>query len=99
MDMCGRKIIKMLVKRSPYNVFRRVFRIFTNTWDHIMLIVISSTSGQICASVKLPELKVDPSWRPQTSSRFIENFALVQTYNVNSETVQTITAETFTDWE
>ena len=64
-----------------------------------MLIVISSTSGQICASFPPPERKMDPSWRQQTSGRFIENFALVQTFSVNSETVQTITAETFTDWE
>ena len=95
MDMKADKYVNV-GKRSPYNVFRRVFRIFTNTWEHIMLIVIS-TSGQI--SVPLPEWKLDPSWRPQTSSRFIENFALVQTYSVNSETVQSITAETFTDWE
>ena len=83
-------------KRAPYNVFRRAFRIFTNTWDYIMLIVIS-TSGQI--SVLLPDWKLDPSLRQQTSGRFIENFALVQTYSVHSETVQTITAETCTDWE
>ena len=82
-------------KRSPYNVFRRVFRIFTNTWERIMLIVIS-TSGQI--SVLLPDWKLDPSWRPQTSIRFIENFALVQTFSVHSETAQTLTAEKFTDW-
>ena len=85
--------------RAPYNVFRRVFRIFTNTWEHIMLIVISSTSGKICASFPPPEQKLDPSLRQQTSSRFIENFVLVQTFNVNSETVQSITAETCTDWE
>ena len=64
-----------------------------------MLIVVSSTSGQICASFTPPEQKMDPSWRQQTSISFIENFALVQTYSVNSETVQSITAETFTDWE
>ena len=82
-------------KRSPYNVFRRVFRIFTYTWDHVVLILIS-TSGQI--SVLLPDWKLDPSWRPQTSIRFIENFALVQTFSVHSETAQTLTAEKFTDW-
>ena len=47
-----------------------------------MLIVIS-TSGQI--SVLLPELDLDPSRREAASNEFIENFALVQTYNVNSE--------------
>ena len=83
-------------KRAPYNIFRRAFRIFTNTWDYIMLIVIS-TSGQI--SVPLPDWKLDPSWREQTSCRFIENFALVQTYSVHSETVQKITAKTCTDWK
>ena len=86
-------------KRAPYNIFRRAFRIFTNTWEHIMLIVVSSTSGQICASITPPEQKMDPSWREQTSISFIENFAFVQTYGVNSETVQSITAETCTDWE
>ena len=76
-----------------------LFRIFTNTWEHIMLIVISSTSGKICASFPPPEQKIDPSFRQQTSGRFIENFVLVQTFSVNSETVQSITAETFPDWE
>ena len=56
--------------RAPYNVFRRAFRIFTNTWEHIMLIVISSTSGKICASFTPPEQKIDPSLRQQTSGRF-----------------------------
>ena len=79
-------------ERSPYNVFRRVFRIFKNTWERIILIVIS-TSGQM--SVLLPEWRLDPSRRPGTSSRFIESFALVQTYSVNSETVQSLTADMF----
>ena len=94
-NMNANKYVKV-DERAPYNVFRRAFRIFTNTWDYIMLIVIS-TSGQI--SVLVPDWKLDPSLRQQTSGRFIENFALVQTYSVHSETVQTITAKTCTDWE
>ena len=86
-------------KVAPFNILRRIFRIFTNTWEHIMLIVISNTSGEICASAPPPEPKMDPSFRPQTSISFIEHFVLVQTFNVNSEIVQFITAETFPDWD
>ena len=86
---------------SPYNVFRRVFRIFKNTWERIILIVIGA-SGEI--SIPLPEWKSDSSRRPETSSRFMESFALVQTYSVNSETVQSLTADMFpyqgiNDWQ
>ena len=80
-------------ERSPYNVFRRVFRMFTSTWEELMLIVIS-TSSQI--SLLLPELALDPSRRPLASAKFIENFSLVQTYNVNlAEIVQSISADMF----
>ena len=41
--------------RGPYNVFRRVFRMFKNTWERLFLIVIS-TSGQI--SVLFPDLEL-----------------------------------------
>ena len=93
--------ISYVSELSPYNVFRRVFRIFKNTWERIFLIVIG-TSGEI--SVPLPEWKSDSSRRPETSSRFIENFALVQTYSVNSEAVQFLTADMFpyqgiNDWQ
>ena len=84
------------LNRSPYNVFRRTFRIFTNTWERLMLIVIS-TSGQI--SILLPELKMDPSRRPETSNKFIENFSLVQTYNANSKIVRDINANMFPNEE
>ena len=91
-----KKAIVEVVNRSPYNVFRRVFRIFKNTWERLMLIVIS-TSGQI--SISLPELKADPSRRPETSNKFIENFALVHTYNANSKIVRFINANMFQNGE
>ena len=96
-----KNLISYVSELAPYNVFRRVFRIFKNTWERIILIVIG-TSGEV--SVPLPEWKLDSSRRPETSSRFIENFALVQTYSVNSETVQFLTADMFpyqgiNDWQ
>jgi hypothetical protein len=75
--------------RAPYNIFRRVFRMFEYTWVRLMLIVIS-TYGQI--SVLLPELELDPSRRQTAANKFIENFSLIQTYNVNSDLALTITA-------
>ena len=81
-----------VTNRAPYNVFRRVFRMFTNTWELIMFIVIS-TSGQI--SVLLPELALDPSRRSEGSNRFIENFSLVQTYSANSRETKFINSAMF----
>ena len=78
--------------KSPYFVFRRAFRIFTNTWERLMLIVIS-TSGQM--SLLLPELDIDPSRRPKASRKFIKNFSLVHTYNANSDIIQSINANMF----
>jgi hypothetical protein len=79
-----------IYNRGPYNVFRRIFRMFEYTWERLMLIVIS-TNGQI--SVLLPELEMDPSRRQTSSNKFIENFALVETYNVNSDIALTIEAD------
>ena len=78
--------------RSPYNVFRRVFRMFTNTWERIMLVVIS-TSGQI--SILLPEIGLDPSLRQRGSSKLIDSFSLVQTYSANSDNIPFVHAEMF----
>ena len=82
------------VKRAPYNIFRRVFRMYTNAWDQIILITIS-TSGQI--SVLLPELKDDPSRRAYTSDKFMDNFILIQTYSANSTIIRDINAGMFRD--
>ena len=79
-------------ERAPYNIFRRTFRMFITPWKLLTLIIIS-TSGQI--SVPLPELDLDPSRREATSLNFMENFALVQTYNVNSEEAKSIHADMF----
>ena len=78
--------------RAPYNVFRRAFRIFKNLWERLILIVIS-TSGQI--SVLFPELELDPSRREATSNQFMDNFVLLQTYNVNSESASSMYADMF----
>ena len=59
--------------RTPYNVFRRVFRMFTNTWEVLMLIVIS-TSGEII--VQSPEIDLDPSRLSEDSNKFLETFRL-----------------------
>jgi hypothetical protein len=80
---------------APYNVFRRIFRMFKYTWERLMLIVIS-TSGQITMS--LPELELDPSFRQTTDIKLIENFSLVNTYNVNSELALTIKSDSFPNW-
>ena len=89
-----KKVEREVTGRSPYNVFRRAFRMFTNSWERIMLIIVS-TSGQI--SVLLPELDLDTSRRPQTSSMFMENFSLIQTYSANSKIARSISAEMFPD--
>ena len=83
---------EMKVVRSPYNIFRRVFRMYFYTWEEILLITIS-TCGQI--SVLLPELKEDPSRRPENSDKFMDNFALVHTYNANSLDSRKISAGMF----
>ena len=81
-----------LPDRTPYNVFRRVFRIYTNAWEHIILILVS-TCGQI--NVLIPELEDDNSRRPEGSHKYMENFALTHTYCVNSEIAPFINAEMF----
>jgi hypothetical protein len=73
---------------------------FSVPWEFVILIIIS-TSGQI--SVLLPELDIDPSRREATSLKFIENFTLVQTYNVNTKSATSIHAgmfpsENIKDW-
>ena len=57
-----------------------------------MLIVVG-TSGQI--SVLLPDLELDPSRRESSSNDFMENFELIQTYNVNSKFASNITDDMF----
>jgi hypothetical protein len=94
------KQFQVILERSPYNVFRRTFRMFTVPWEFLMLIIIS-TSGQI--SVLLPELDMDPSRREATSLKFIPNFTLVQTYNVNAKDAKSIHSKMFpfeniSDW-
>jgi hypothetical protein len=91
MDVNNRTFVP-IDNRGPYNIFRRVFRMFTNTWERLFLIVIS-TSGQI--SVLIPDLKLDPSRREATSNKFMENFVLLQTYSVNSERASFIHADMF----
>ena len=90
-DYCDKELCSYL-SHSPYNVFRRVFRIYTNGWEEIILIIIS-TSGQI--SVLLPDLEDDPSRRPEGSHLYMENFALVHTYCANSHVAPFINAEMF----
>ena len=82
----------MKVTRSPYNIFRRVFRMYFYTWEELLFIAIS-TCGQI--SVLLPELKEDPSRRQMGSVKFMDNFALVQTYSANSHDAREISAGMF----
>jgi hypothetical protein len=84
-----------LQNRGPYSVFRRIFRMFKYTWMRLMLIVVGG-NGQI--SLSLPELELDPSRRRSDRNKFLENFALAQTYNVNSELALTINADSFPDW-
>jgi hypothetical protein len=91
----GKRNHQKVYNRAPCNVFRRIFRMFISTWVRLMLIVIG-TSGQI--SLLLPELEFDPSRRKSSSNKFIENFALVQTYNVNSELAKSIQANYCSDW-
>ena len=81
-----------IFERAPYNIFRRAFRMFSVPWEFLILIIIS-TSGQI--SVLLPELGIDPSRRETTSLKFIDNFTLVQTYNVNAKSAASIHAGMF----
>ena len=75
---------------TPYNIFRRVFRMYSHTWERILLVVIST---QI--RVLIPELKSDPSRRSMGSNQLMDNFVLVRTYNVNSKISLSIKADMF----
>ena len=74
------KTSRKVHERSPFNIFRRVFRMFSNTWERLMLIV-TGTRGQ--AGMLQPKYELDVL--PMTSHRIIENFSLLQTYNANSD--------------
>ena len=78
--------------RSPFNVFRRVFRMFSNTWERLMLIV---TGSHRQTSFLQPEYELDLARLPTASRRIIENFSLLQTYNANSDIFQSINANMF----
>jgi hypothetical protein len=81
------------VSSNPYKVFRRIFRMFKYTWLRLILVIIGAR-GQI--SVILPEPPVlDPALRETASNDFIENFVLVQTYNVNSDLSSLIREDIF----
>ena len=83
--------------RSPFNVFRRVFRMFSNTWERLMLIV-TGTRGQ--ASFLHPKYELDLCKLPMMAShRIIENFSLLQSYNANSDIIQSINANMFPNEE
>ena len=84
--------VHTLVNRAPYNVFRRAFRIFTNPWENLMLIIIS-TCGQ--NSVLTPEIGEDPSRRPEGADKYMETFALTPTYSANSDIAPVIGANMF----
>jgi hypothetical protein len=77
--------------QSPYNVFRRVFRIFSGPWERLMLILVSS-----CRKVIIPNKgnKMDLSSRSY-SPKFLKNFIPIQSYNVNSTVIQEIEADMF----
>jgi hypothetical protein len=84
--------VRYLRRRAPSNVFRRAFRIYTNLWKRLMLLIISS-GGQI--SFLLPEPGGDPSRRPEGADIYMDIFALSQTYRVNSEITREILAGMF----
>ena len=69
-------------RRSPFNVFRRVFRMFSNTWGRLMLIV-TGTRGH--ASMLQSKKELDLCKLPMASHRIIKNFPLLQTYSANSD--------------
>jgi hypothetical protein len=77
---------------APLNIFRRIYRMFTNNWDQMMLITVSK---YVEISVQLPELIGDPSRRPNLSKSAMENFSLIQTFNVNSDLFQDVKASMF----
>jgi hypothetical protein len=83
---------KFRIETTPYKVFQRIFRMFTNNWNHIMLITVGTFEH---LSVQLPNLRRDPSARPRLIGKEIENFSLIQTYNVNSELFQDVKADMF----
>jgi hypothetical protein len=80
---------------APYNVFRRIFRMFDCTWERLMLIIISINRK---VNFKLSDLKLDPSRRKEAHNTFIENFVLANTYNVNSELALAIKADNIPNW-
>ena len=79
-------------ERTPFNIFQRVFRMFSNTWERLILIVVGK-SGRTC--LPLPDKDKDPSMAHGTSDGIIDNFSLVQTYSVNSDIFYSINANMF----
>ena len=77
---------------SPFNVFCRIFRMFSNTWERLMLIV---TGKHKQASLLQPKRELDLPRLPTASHKIIENFSLLPTYNANSEIFQSINANMF----
>jgi hypothetical protein len=78
--------------QSPYSVFRRVFNMFSGIWERLMLVNVSS-----CREIIIP-LKwflEDHSWNCYGPPKFLKNFILLQTYNVNSMIIPEIKADMF----
>ena len=91
-DIDVKRSILVNVTSDPHNIFRRIFRIYKNTWERLILITIS-TCVQI--NVALPELEEDPSKLPFTSHFLMENFVLAHTYSANSLVSREISAGMF----
>jgi hypothetical protein len=75
-------------EQSPYNIFQRVFRIFSNPWERLMLITVGK-----CEKIIDNKSKTKEDW--ESPVIFMNDFFLTQTFNVNSKIAEEIEADMF----
>jgi hypothetical protein len=90
LDNCSEPIFD--TRQSPYNVFQRVFRIFSNVWERLMLITVGKCEKIIG---NMPKTKEDRSSHFKYPVTFMKDFFLIQTFNVNSGIAKEIEADMF----
>jgi hypothetical protein len=81
-----------LYHQSPYNVFQRVFRVFSGIWERLILINVSSCLEII---IQTKSVKIDLSYANVLSPKILKNFIPFQAFNVNSMILQEIEADMF----
>ena len=68
---------------TPYQVFRRTFRLFSKLWDYLWLVFISSSNGKI--EKFFTDAEYDSTASVGSSFKLFYPFVLIHTYNCNSK--------------